>query len=65
MGGFARAQAAYDNAEPPEAEEHLLDVYYSDLGRVCTIECSCGCIARGQSWEEAGAGMDDHMEGLG
>jgi hypothetical protein len=32
-------------------------------GLMCVLECLCGAIFVGDTWEEAGADLDHHLEG--
>lgn len=47
-------------------DEHAIeDAYYSNLPgpeQMRCLACSCGFTALGSTWEQAGWGMDRHLE---
>lgn len=52
--------------------EHEISAYYDNLRRTSSglpspvLECSCGdALATGDSWEDAGREMDDHLAEIG
>lgn len=43
-------------------DEHgITAAYYDALLKESVLECPCGFQARGDTWEEAGAELDDHL----
>lgn len=46
-----------------ETEHGIGAAYYSNLPTPTSVlECLCGYQARGETWEEAGSDLDEHLE---
>lgn len=51
--------------QPPLVHEIEGAYYNSDGGSYRqTLECSCGFVAQGRTWEQAGLIMDEHLDGV-